>query len=494
MGTSQAVKLTLVLSGAAVVQSVFSTPLPAQQLSDAELDSVLSVYAEVVRVVENHGSDLWPGFRPDTTPLKLVIRERGTLLLGWSGELPEGMSPVEGVPQTGWVSEADRAAASFATTINSRSVAQLSIGDFSPTPMFALMIHEAFHVFERANRSDDALFGGGENSFLVTRYPIFDIDNETGVALEGRVLAEAISGNSDDADAFARELVALREQRHRRMGVDLAEFEFMAELNEGLAQYVQVRALELVADERSVGWWREALAEANSELARLDNLTSEQTQSFRRRFYTTGTGLGKLLDRLAQNEWKRQLMEQNLTLQGAIAVHSGYRARETVLRNAAEQRHDVASISANAEHIIAARRTNRQARLDSILSQPGILIELSAADLPNGNLGMCGIDPQNILQVDAGVLLHTRWLRVCGFGVNGEFNTPVVHDRSTGLMRAVIGEESSVSITMSGEVVTLSNVVTLNGAHLESDGLELDIPSAEFSREGRILRIRLLPN
>src|SRR5436190_1559693 len=58
-------------------------------------------------------------------------------------------------------------------------------------------------------------------------------------------------------------------------------------------------------------------------------------------------------------------------------------------------------------------------------------------------LGMCGLDPQNLLQVEPGVVLHTRWLQACAGDFQATFNTPVLQDGNTQTLRAVIGADST---------------------------------------------------
>jgi len=51
---------------------------------------------------------------------------------------------------------------------------------------------------------------------------------------------------------------------------------------------------------------------------------------------------------------------------------------------------------------------------DSILTAPGLEVVIDASAV--GGMAMCGIDPQNLLQVGHGVLLHRRWVRPCAGG------------------------------------------------------------------------------
>jgi len=98
------------------------------------------------------------------------------------------------------------------------------------------------------------------------------------------------------------------------------------------------------------------------------------------------------------------------------------------------------------------------------------------------SIGSCGIDPQNLLQVQPGVLLHTRWFQACsGDLLQATFNTPVVQERST--LRSVVGADSTVKVVDSG-----------NGSvQIESPLVSLRAKNATVSRNGggRVLTVKI---
>src|SRR5512146_2508475 len=143
------------------------------------------------RFIALEAARIWPGFRPDTLAVALVVPERGTLLCNWRGAPPEGFTAL-GAPGLAWIDVASRSAANTNAELAGRHVAQLVVEpDATPAQLVSLAAHEAFHVFERGSRREGKRFGGGENAFLVTSYPVFDRDNEAGFALEARVLTAA---------------------------------------------------------------------------------------------------------------------------------------------------------------------------------------------------------------------------------------------------------------------------------------------------------------
>jgi hypothetical protein len=209
-------------------------------------------------------------------------------------------------------------------------------------------------------------------------------------------------------------------------------------------------------------------------------LTEDVTRSIRLRYYATGPALGTLLDALAGPAWKTRLIEQDLTLQDALADASGYRSQELTLRRQAESTFVIAKLRTAADSQVGRLRSIRKAQVDSILAAPGVQLVVA---VEGRFLGLCGIDPQNLLQVEPGILLHTRWLRACaGDALQATFNTPVVQDQNAQVMRAVVGADSSVKVSEAQ-----------GGVRVESPLVTLSAPKAEVSRDGRVLTVRIRP-
>ena len=434
----------------------------------------------VVRLGHDMGDSIWPGFRPDTIPVLYVVKGEGTLLLGWRGELPEGFLPIEGVANGGWKSSADRGAASTGTSLAGRPTAQVTVSDSQSIAMLVgLSTHEAFHVFEAASRKEGKRFGQQDNAMVVTSYPIFDPQNEAGMALEGRILeAAGRATNKERRRTLARQFLAVRESRHRALGAELAEFEQLAELNEGLAEYTLVRSVQLAARRSDFPDRGGAARIATDKLTGLHKLTEDVTLSIRLRYYATGPAMGQLLDQLEGPAWKTRLINQNLTVQDALADASGYRAQELSLRRQAESTFVIAKLRTAADSNVTGLRARRRARADSVLSAPGVQLVVTVR---GRYLGMCGLDPQNLLLVEPGVLLHMRWLQACAGDFQATFNTPVLQEERTQTLRAVIGADSTVVVTPGPD----------GGVRVESPLVSLRAAKADVSRDGQVLTIKI---
>ena len=469
-----------------MVPAALCLALIAQEPPPEITQRVAIAHDWVVRLGREMGDSIWPNFRPDTIPVLYVLRGSGTLLLGWRGELPPGFTPIaadpRAVPVGGWKSAADRGAASTGTELAGRPTAQVVVDSQGIALLVGLTIHEAFHVFEAAARRPGGKFGQGENSFLVTSYPVFDPQNEAGMALEGRILAAAQeTTNKPRRRTLARQFLAVRESRQRALGADLAEFEQLAELNEGLAEYALVRATQLAARQRAFPDRQAAARVYRNKLTALHELTEGVTLSIRLRYYATGPALGMLLDALEGPAWKTRLLSENLTVQDALADASGYRASEQALRRQAESTFVMRTLRAAADSGVRSLRAFRRAQVDSVLAAPGVQLVVT---IEGRSIGLCGIDPQNLLQVEPGVLLHTRWVQACaGDALQATFNTPLVQDRNAQTLRAVVGADSTVKVTPGGD----------GSVQVESPLVSLRAAKADVSRDGRVLTVKIKP-
>ncbi len=481
--------LTLALASVAP-----STPLasPAQQ---EDLDVLFDGYTLIQHLSAQRPGAIWPGFRPDSVPVVFVLPDKGGLLVGWEGALPDGYVELTGLDGAGWQAVAERGAASTGIKIEGRNVAQVVVDELELPQLIGNTVHEMFHAFQNGARRDGRRFGQGENSFLVTRYPIFDPVNEADVALEGQLLAAALGAEDVTvARELARQFVAVRESRQRKLDAELADFEAAAELNEGLAQYAGVRALRLLAEDPSLEWRDAALAESQRMVGDLDRLTAERERSFRLRYYASGSAQALLLDRIAGPGWRSRLVDSNFSLQDLLAEVVGSREAEKALRQQAEAVFAAAELTEAARRSVAALRATRRAQVDSALSRPGVQVVILGDAL--GFMGLCGIDPQNLLQVDDRVLFHTRWLVLCaGSSFRAEFTTPVVHDQDAATMRAVVGPVDELQVSVDGAWLQPSRIGKLAGAErleIEAPGLKLTAARADLEWEGSRLQVRPL--
>lgn len=453
-----------------------STPAAAQVPGGDTVAVLAAAHGHVVRLGEA-GSEVWPGFRPDTIPHLYVLPGRGSLLFGWRGALPAGWTPAG---SAAWMPEAQRGAASTGIQMEGRGVAQVVVRGLDPLALAGVTAHESFHVQQRAGAVPGRRFGAGENSMLTARYPVFDVENEAMMALEGGLLLDALSQAGDGAvRERARDFLAVRAARRRGLSAEMAAFEDAAEMNEGLAEYALHRATTGDATPSAL---RTALRD----------LPGDGSQSIRLRFYGTGSAMAHLLDRVAGPAWKAHALANDLTLSAALAHAMGSPVDADRRAAAAGERLGIAALREHAVRNAAALRTARTARADSVLAAPGVMLRVSAERL-GARIDPCGFDPQNLLMVDGRRLLHTRWLRVCtGPDFQAEFNTPVVEDGGS----FTAGAGMDARITLGGRELRLADGERIGGAadvRVESATVTLAAARADVERAGRMIIVHPLP-
>lgn len=474
----------------AVAALLLGTALaPAQETPDT-VRRILQLHEIIERRGAEIGPRIWPGFRPDTIPTLYVIAHRAKVLVPWRRGWPAGFTPIRERPDAGI------AGSGIVSLPSGQLIAFMSVDStMSPGLVLGTAIHEAFHSFERSVMRDSQMFGAWENAMLVGSYPVFNVDNEAAFALEGKQLRRALAAPSvAGASRLAREFLALRAHRQGLLAPEYAEFERLAEMNEGLAQYALVRGLAEVAALEGGPWVDRARIEARVEVQLLDSLLAMSRRSVRRRFYATGSAMALLLDRLAPSSWKQMILQQNLSLQETLdRVTRGSAASSGELPPGTPA--EIAALRGEAERSVARLRAARSAQADSLLALPGIRITIDPTALGSHALQWCGFDPQNTLQTGDGRMIHGRFLKVCaGAGVAGEFQQPVVQSDSTTGIALVV---DPVSFRLRGAEGPLDLVegeaVEVASFHLTATGVSLESGRARVTRRGRDLTVLLLP-
>lgn len=330
----------------------------------------------------------WPRFDPRAIPLAIYDGEDTYLF--WHPEVPEGFSNADNKERGGLVYSGRHPAmtANSSAEIGGVMSATLLVEDLRPEISIATLagiaIHEAFHVFQRQRHPEWAADEGA----LFT-YPV-DIP---ALLLLRRLETEALRRALESSDPLTSECwtrlaLSLRAERFSEMDAQFSAYERGAELNEGLATYVQHKA-----DERGI--------------------VTIPTKGFgptdiRPRAYITGAALAMLLDRI-DVDWPNQFdanssqnldqaLKSKLTLTDRTrCVPFEFTAAETL--EASEQaRSDVAAV------LMA--REERRAQFDD---RKGWRVVIMAAQ--GKPLWPEGFDPLNVERVQGGIL-HTRFLRL----------------------------------------------------------------------------------
>jgi hypothetical protein len=319
--------------------------------------------------------DLWPGFEPLRVPAAIFDEAAGRTFLFRHPAPPAGFQPLPDEPQTRvFEGRYESVTANTSMTLGGVGCAVMLLPKGSPaTPARgAVLVHEAFHAFQRerypswsANEADLFTYPFEDPALLALR------------VRETRALRRALGG----ATRYVTEALALRRARYARLDAASIAYERLTELNEGLAQYVEGRT----------GAGRKpALPEGDFP-----------ANAVRRRAYESGQALALVLDRI-DPVWQAalaggeapsldellalRLKQKNIPLP-ALAPDSG-----------AERQ----------ARILLTRWTDEQKRVRAEFEyRDGWRVELTCA----APLFPQGFDPLNVVRLGADVL-HTRFLKL----------------------------------------------------------------------------------
>ncbi len=358
----------------AVAIAVIATP------TDAQAPAPASIVAARDRMAVR---PLWPGFDPRTIPLAIYDGTR-TVLSGHPAP-PTGFTPLAGAPGL-FVMPGRHPAVTANSSDTIGGVLTATLMPFSTgagaRDIAAVSIHEAFHVFERAHHAS-----WSANEADAFTYPT-DRDALSARRREYTLLRLALAApNSGDAKCHVAVALIERQQRFAAMRPEHAAYERKSELNEGLAQYVQWRALA-ATDARAVP----------------DSMP--MPGAVRAHAYHAGPAWGRLLDRFAP-QWQGALeREDTLALDQLLARAVGRVETERPrcgLTN--DQRRDIEDGAARASTELA---LGRRIQWQGFANASGPRLEIVADAAP---LWPHGFDPLNVLLVAPGQLLHARFVK-----------------------------------------------------------------------------------
>ena len=416
---------------------------------------------ELERIVQRER--LWPGFEPIEIPLAVFDGE-STYLFRHPAPPPEFSEHPDG----GYVRAGRHAAVTANSSAEIAGVMSATVmldraSTSTVTELAAVAIHEAFHVFQRdrhptwqANEVDAFVYPLGDETLLTLR------------RLETEALRRAVQAEGDDdARCWASRAVALRGERYEILSESLQTYERTSELNEGLAEYVELMA-------------------ASKRVSSFPQDGFDATQ-FRLRAYTTGSTWALLLDRF-EPEWKTRLEEDDSRPLDELMAEGGPRNGRRL-----DFGGDACSVSDEDRTAIEARAATdargvidaMATRRESFDARDGWRIVVEAPDaLP---LWPERFDPLNVVPVRGG-LLHTRFLRVGNdvvkiealdeAGADIELLTEGIgpHPLFNGVRRVVIVVPTEPAVEGDGA----SRVLTSGGVRVEANGATFDVSDLEI--------------
>src|SRR5688572_16503211 len=262
----------------------------------------------------------------------------------------------------------------------------------SPYAELELLLHEAFHVHQGRLAPDKT---GNEQA--VARYPLLDATNNALVALETRILRDAVlAGTAAERRTKAEQFLAVRLLRRSSLDTTAIAYEDLNEFSEGTARYVELRFLQL--GERLTptpemylhngfkgyrGVLRPLLKRKMDDMVAVASFSDNRFGNkfgagpMRFRLYDTGGAHALLLDDLAP-EWKRRIFAPGVYLtdliSGALRL-SGERRATLVTHAKADYGYD--SVLVNRQLLEAEGRALIQERVDAIRNTSETLVTVS---------------------------------------------------------------------------------------------------------------------
>jgi hypothetical protein len=348
----------------------------------AEKPSAITPFATVALADSLATHDLWPGFNPRSIPVAIFDGTR-TLLFRHPAP-PQPFTPLADHDSV-WVHPGrdSSVSANTSTELGGVTTATLMPASDSTSALrrAGILIHEAFHVFQRAHHPSWAA-----NEADLFTYPVNDAGLLTLRRLESEALRRALlAATKSDAECWAHAATNLRHERFARLPASASAYERGTELTEGLATYVE---------------WRATNAPDSNVLPDHEYAP----EKIRDRGYRSGVALARLLDRLSP-EWRMELeahdsIPLDSLLTSAIETQSGKPCAFTDAERDSIGQAATSDVAALKGRLAEDRRT--------FLDRPGwrLIIEAASPLFPQG------FDPLNVNVVAPGEVLHSRLVKL----------------------------------------------------------------------------------
>ena len=505
--------LTLVLAFL-IATDLVAQSRPDEPIRDLRIDPLLLVSVKEYRhILETIGPDIYPGWRWNTVPL-LLYRPRVQDVLLNAPRRPPGFRSFTGhtvLPDKVIYARNDSTVESIDgqnTSITLDSMRVLVVADQysrerqqieanvarlrtvqwlqewgfiqSPYDELEIILHEAFHVHQ-----DRLAPNKGADERAAALYPLLDPGNNAFVALETRILRDAVlSRNAAERRRRAEQFLAVRSQRRSTLDTGSVAYENLNEFKEGTARYVELRFLELGERVQPIpemylhtgftgyrGVLRERLQKRMDDMVKVAAFSDDRFANqfgggpMRFRLYDTGGAQALLLDEVAP-DWKQKIFAPGVYLTDLLSA---------ALPLTADQRASLVS-QAKAEYGFDSILVNRQAfqlegqrviqsRVDSIVNTTHTLVTIDYAAA--GDITGMGYTPFGVTAIND----HTAIYDLVPVGMrfaNGvilrmKSTIPLIIDRRA---RTVTFAISSAPVSFEGKGATGVNIteLTLSGS------------------------------
>jgi hypothetical protein len=445
-----AVLVTLALSSSGCARSTLSVvDAPVPGATDP-----VSVVSEADRVA---GSGLWPGFDLRQIPVAMYDGER-TLLFRHPAP-PADFEAVPGIGET-WVMDGRYPAVTANSSVELNGTLTATVMPFragvSLRDRAALLIHEAFHVFQRQRHPSWVA-----NEVELFTYPVEGEELLALRRLESEALRRALMHRGSAQSAcWVRTAMELRHTRFADLAAGAVEYERKTELNEGLATYVEFGAR----------------GDRDHDVIPAGEFAPEEV---RQRAYGTGLALALLLDE-ASPGWTG-VLEQNDTLALDVML-AGSVANKPACDFAPVERERIVT---TASQDVARLNGRREAARRAFLGEDGWRLIIIAE---GGPLFPQRFDPLNVQVLGPGEVLHTRFLTLGSDAGTIELLGRGALTQAAGAHPLFNGVRM---VTLTGLSADPVHPATEGSVLIRGDGVSGELRGVAVSRDGRVVTVRL---
>lgn len=382
---------------------------------------------------------------------------------------------------------------------------------FDPYDQLALVVHEAFHVYQHRVAPDR-----GANEMLLLFYPVLSVENNLGFALEASALQDALRARDDAAfRAAAVRWLAIRLDRRRGLPRRAIEYEDGTEFNEGLAKYTEHRLFQVLEGRRpapdlafaqgfagygDLSPQRDALIEQMVRNLRGEvNVNNDPygAAPLRFRLYYSGMAIGLLLDRLSP-AWKRQVMAADTSLTG-LAREALHATDAELAAGLAAARADtaVARLRAAKEKLAEAGRARAAAKLAAIEHGHGTRLVVDYSGLESSRVGLA-FSPFGVTSVDSTRTIFEQVPIAATFPdgstLKQQVERPVLRDTRRREVSFRIDEPVGRSDVERQAGTAFGVKAAPRPATLQLPGVTLELKNARVAWEPGVVRVALLPS
>jgi hypothetical protein len=385
-------KSIFVLLIALAIVGVICSSAPAAngrvELSEEELRSLEACNA-VIELFQTYQDSIWPGFNLAERPFMFYMPDKWALLFNYPGA-PEGFTahpadwPRFNTKVLYHEGQYGNLAGqlSFGVPIDTIKVAAVAFIDRPAADIFAHIVHENFHQYQ--HYGINPAFGDIPWA-REEKYPIENVENTALAFMEMRLLMDALSasetGNENDCLRNVKQFVAIRSYRWNNLESFIGRYEQGQEINEGTAEYVEKKALSLMANLPNEELATFSLVEHffNEFKVRTTGKSISPEDMPRNRIYFVGSAQGFLADHLGIS-WKKSAQRAGedfsfmALFREKLALEEG--VLDTLVKNAMST-DDYSEILAATENLIAEYHAGFEKELAKFESQNGFRMEIA---------------------------------------------------------------------------------------------------------------------